>query len=133
MFLDTNVLAAGIAGTGLCADLLDYVKQVHEAVCCEQVHQELPKALKKMRLEPFIIEIACEEMRRSCLTVPTPTRPPKQSRDPKDDAILQAALDADCGWLVSGDKDLTSLKRVQRMPITTPRDFLEALGVVDPY
>ena len=58
--------------------------------------------------------------------VPEPPKASKKTRDPHDDAILQAALDAGCDWLLSGDKDLTSLGKAGKMRIATPRSFLEA-------
>lgn len=133
VFIGTNVWASGLAATGLCADLLDFVQQRHQAVVSPTVLRELPKALRRLGLEEDVVQAACFVTQDVCQGVPEPAKAERRSRDPKDDLVLQAALDADCDWLVSGDKDLTSLKRVQRMPITTPRDFLEALGVVDPY
>lgn len=134
VFIDSNVWVAGFAGTGLCADLLDYVKQKHQALLSERVLQELEKGLRKQlrQIEP-VIEAACREARAMSMIAEAPAKVVARCRDPKDDPILQAALDADGDWLVSGDADLSSLKRVQRMPITTPRDFLEAMGVEEPW
>ena len=123
---------AAYAGTGLCAELVLYVQQRHLAVASEQVLEEFERALvKKLRLEKAQAAQWRSQVCEMAHCVPTPARPSKLCRDPKDDAILQAALAAGCEFLVTGDADLTCLKRVKQMPILTPRDFLEALGVED--
>ena len=89
--------------------------------------------VKKFKADPAHVEALAADIRRFATVHSHVLRPHQRTLDPKDDPILQAALDADADWLVTGDADLTVLKRVQRMPITTPRDFLEALGVEEPW
>jgi putative PIN family toxin of toxin-antitoxin system len=135
VFVDTNVHIAAFTGSQLCTELLVFVRQRHHLVVCPQVLDEFERGLiKKLKQSPAVAAHFRQRLERRCLVQAQPSGPvPKRSRDPKDDPILQAALDADCDWLVSGDVDLTSLKRFQGMPITTPRDFLEALGVEEPF
>lgn len=45
-------------------------------------------------------------------------------RDPKDDMVIECALRAGAECLVTGDKDLLSLKKYQSIRILTPRAFL---------
>jgi uncharacterized protein len=134
VFLDSNVLISAFLGSELCAELLVFLKQKHQIALCPQVLEELERALvKKIKLPAETVRSWKGQLEKVVRMQPDPKQAPKRCRDPKDNAILQAALDADCDWLVSGDSDLTSLKRVERMPITTPRDFMEAMGVEEPF
>lgn len=46
-------------------------------------------------------------------------------RDPDDDKYLEAAAGGNAQVLVSGDKDLLVLKKIDGIPILTPRAFLQ--------
>ncbi|MBU0896635.1 MAG: putative toxin-antitoxin system toxin component, PIN family [Candidatus Omnitrophica bacterium] len=48
------------------------------------------------------------------------------SRDPKDNMVLETALEAKANFIVTGDKDLLSLKAFP-ISIITPKKFLEHL------
>lgn len=121
---------AAYLGSSLCAELTIFVRQRHQLVCSEQVLREFVVTLrKKFKAPEAVAEAWVGQILEYSHVQADPAHAPKRSRDPKDDPILQAALDADCDWLVSGDADLTALKRVKGMPISSPRDFLEAMGV----
>jgi uncharacterized protein len=125
---------AAYLGSSLCAELTLFVRQRHRLVCSDQVLREFADKLKvKFKASASVTGAWVAQIRVYSQVQTDPLHAPKRSRDPKDDRILQAALDADCDWLVSGDSDLTSLKRVKGMPITTPRDFLEAMGVEESF
>jgi predicted nucleic acid-binding protein len=125
---------AAFTGSRLCTEVVVFVRQRHQLVLSQLVLDEFERGLiKKLKQSPSVAGMYRRQLELRCLVQPEPKHAPKRSRDPKDDPILQAALDADCDWLISGDADLTSLKRVQGMPISTPRDFLEALGVEESF
>ncbi len=88
---------------------------------------------EKFRVQPALLKKLEAEFRTSCEVLNQKPVSKARVRDKKDDPILQAALDGHCDWMISGDKDLTSLKKVEGMPISSPRDFLETLGVEEPY
>ncbi len=46
--------------------------------------------------------------------------------DPTDDPILECAVSARAGVIVSGDRDLIQLGTFRSIAITTPRQFLDA-------
>lgn len=52
---------------------------------------------------------------------------PIVTEDPGDDIYLQTAVQADAGFVVSGDEHLLTLKEHQGIAIITPRLFLELL------
>lgn len=48
-------------------------------------------------------------------------------RDPKDNIIVECAIDADSDFIVTGDNHLLSLPTVERVSIVTPADFMNRL------
>jgi predicted nucleic acid-binding protein len=128
------VWVAAHLGSPLCAELLIYVHQRHQLVVSPQVLREFERNLRvKFKVPEPVVVAWLTRISRDCLSHDPSGAAPKRSRDPKDDPIIQAALEAACDWLVSGDSDLTSLKRVKGMPICSPRDFLETMGVEEPF
>lgn len=59
--------------------------------------------------------------------VELPTNIPAISRDPDDDRVIACAVVGRADVIVSGDKDLLTLKQVGRIPILTAAEFLERL------
>jgi len=49
-------------------------------------------------------------------------------RDPKDDFILECAQTGNADLIVTGDKDLLSLKSFGSIQIVTPRQYLDISG-----
>ncbi len=47
--------------------------------------------------------------------------------DPKDDHVLAAAVETGCGFVVTGDKHLLSLRTFRGIEIVTPRELLERM------
>jgi putative PIN family toxin of toxin-antitoxin system len=63
--------------------------------------------------------------------VPASERKQRWSRDPEDDKFIRCATAGKCARLVSGDADLLSLKRVGKVAIVSPAEFLAVLGEID--
>ena len=55
-----------------------------------------------------------------------PTRRIQVCRDPKDNMIIEAALEGAAEYIVTGDEDLLALKKSETIRIVTPRIFLAA-------
>lgn len=54
----------------------------------------------------------------------------KICRDEKDDFLLNLAIDGKADYLITGDKDLLILQKVENTLILTYKDFLTELGEV---
>lgn len=64
-------------------------------------------------------------MQTIALLVPTITEPiPSVTRDTKDDYLLAYAVVGRADYVVTGDKDLLVLGKVDRMKIISPQDFV---------
>ena len=48
-------------------------------------------------------------------------------RDPKDDQVLEIAVNGEADYIVTGDADLLALHPFRGIPIMTPGDFIETL------
>ncbi len=53
------------------------------------------------------------------------TYPIHACRDPKDDMILEVAVNGDAQAIVTGDRDLLSLNPFHRIPIVTPAKYMK--------
>ena len=128
VFLDTNVLVSGFATRGLCADVVREVLTSHDLVISTQLLSELRRVLRdKIGLPPgFVAEII--EMLKQDAHLFKPTHIPDVAlRDRSDLPILSSALNGKADLLVTGDKELLSLGRVESLEIVSPRGFWETL------
>lgn len=62
------------------------------------------------------------------VTIPASKSRQRWSRDPEDDKFIRCAQAGKCARLVTGDNDLLSLKRVGKVSILSPAEFLGRLG-----
>jgi putative PIN family toxin of toxin-antitoxin system len=128
VFLDTNVLASAAATRGLCADVLREVFARHELLISSQVLSELSRVLKsKFAMTGELIDDFLWLLQQDTIQV-EPISPPKVELQDKDDlAILGAAIEGGAEVLVTGDKEVLALGRVESLEILSPRQFWEKL------
>ncbi len=67
------------------------------------------------------------KIRKSFMIV-NPTRDINVIRDPDDDRILEAAIEGNCDYIVTGDKDLLDLKKYKKIKILTSEQFLSEIS-----
>jgi putative PIN family toxin of toxin-antitoxin system len=127
--LDANVIVSAlISRSGAPAQLVQlWLEGEYELVVCEALIAEVERALAYLKLRKRIAaEDAAEVvrvLREVAEVVPDPDAPPPvRSPDAADDYLLALAA-RERVPLVSGDADLLGLG--QRLPILTPRQFLE--------
>ena len=53
----------------------------------------------------------------------------KECRDPKDNPVLETAIESCVHFIVTGDKDLLVLSPFRNIAIVSPKDFLKRLNV----
>src|SRR5689334_20014569 len=121
--LDSNVLIAAFISRGLCSEILEDCLKNHEMVLSNFLLEETRRLLsRKFHMAPADIEEYVRVLSlHSVLVNPTPF-PKPVCRDPQDDAVLGTALAGRAPFLVSGDKDLLSLKRYRTIRILSPRE-----------
>jgi putative PIN family toxin of toxin-antitoxin system len=133
--LDTNVLVSGfILPKSRPAQILHlWRKQKVEVITSTPMIQELeavlqyPKLRKKYSLDTVNIDRFVRQVQKRSTYSPVIRKPAVFIRDPKDLVVLGTALSGKADFLVTGDKDLLSLKhhpKLGRVKIVTVSEFL---------
>ena len=133
IFLDTNVLVAAMATRGLCADVLREVLTSHQLVVSPPLLAELKRVLRqKLRIPAELINEAIEVLQQDA-HLAAPSKIPDIDIQDKDDlVILSSALGGKADLLVTGDKELLDLGKVEDLQIISPRAFWEILKAQPP-
>jgi hypothetical protein len=132
LILDTNILlSALLSPMGASAKLLDaWERKAFTLVACDALVAELREVAGRpffrARLRASAAELLAAGVRDFsfyCRDLPSgPVAP-----DPKDSFLLALAEAGQAGYLVTGDKELLSLKRHKATRIVTPAAMVEAL------
>ncbi len=134
VFLDTNVLASSIATRGLCSELLESIIHDHELLTCLPVLQELERVLlDKFHLPGPVVEGFLGLLKTEGRVVASQKTPSIPIRDAGDIPILACALAGEADVFVTGDKELLDLRKIDDLPIVSPRDlWLQLAGLEEP-
>ena len=129
---DTNVLISGIFWAGLLKQALQLARERRiDLVTSEQLLAELQDVLtrpdKPFRLSSAEADKVITEVRRY-MRVVIPVRKVTACRDPKDNAVLEAALAGRVSYLVTGDPDLRDLGQFEGIEIVDVRTFVTLVG-----
>jgi len=126
VFLDTNVLVSAYATRGLCADVLREVLASHRLVISDPLLVELNRVLRnKLGIPTELAKEVADQLRRDGLPSRPGALPEAPIQDRKDLAVLSCALEGHSDLLVTGDKELLDLGRVETLEIVSPRAFWE--------
>jgi len=121
---DTNVLIAAFISHGTCAELLEYCIHHHDLFTSKYIFKELHDNLVlKFKLSRREAAEA-SKLLLTRMTLIEPSHIEKRiCRDPKDDPILGTAIAGKCQCIITGDKDLLTLKQYKDIDIISPLDF----------
>ena len=122
-------MVSGFTTRGLCADLVREVLARHTLITSEHVLAETEDVLLNRFGVPreAVTEIVALLRRQEIAELPDPL-PAIEIRDPDDLAVVAAAIGSRADFLVTGDKDITSLAPLQQVRITTPREFWNTIS-----
>jgi putative PIN family toxin of toxin-antitoxin system len=125
--IDTNVLISAIFFDGLPEKLIDMVlSDTVTAIISEDILREyeatLQDMIQKLNVAKFNFSFAALFEH---FIVVAPQSQIKICRDPDDDKFINCAVDTDCEYIVSGDKDLLVLKNYEKVQILTIREFFD--------
>ena len=124
ILLDTNVLIAAFVARGLCHELLEHCVRQHRLITSNFVIEEFrDKLSNKLKYKPEAINQAIELLLSRMKVVQSTSLNDRVCRDPDDDYILAAAIEGECDCIITGDKDLLTLKRYEGIEILSPSDF----------
>jgi putative PIN family toxin of toxin-antitoxin system len=124
LVLDTNVLIAAFLTRGVCAELLEYVVKRHEPVCSAYILQEFhEKLVEKFKVSRRDSDAAVRLLASRFAMVDPVELGQRVCRDPHDDPVLGTALAGRCACLITGDRDLLSLRSFRGIAILSPQQF----------
>ena len=128
IFLDTNVLASAFTTRGLCADLFRTVLAKEELLVGEIVLKELQRVLHDKFHMPKDLAKEVVVMLREFPVVQVPKQlPALPIRDRDDIPVIASAIAAGAEFLVTGDKEMLSLRSKLPLRILSPRQMWEVL------
>lgn len=133
--LDTNVLVAAlISGVGAPAGLLLALRVgAFELVASPGLLADLREVLYRDRFRAYVtveqVDAYVATIERDAVVVPDPEPPTAAplASDPDDEHLVSLARAARVHALVTGDARLLELRG--RVPVATPREFLDTLDV----
>lgn len=126
---DTNILISGTFWPGLSRLLIHLARHgLIVLLSSPDILQEIERTLRGPEFQ-----LKNREVDRILRDVMSYTRPGRRYkinfpalRDSRDKHILELAAGSKADHIVSGDRDMTSLKRVNQIPILTAREFFQA-------
>ena len=129
--LDTNVLVSGLLfPNGLPSRLLDSaIERQFEMVLSDYILEEVDEVLSRIPGVPITTRHAAVKVLMDSCRLVIPAKGAWAVRDPKDLPIVGTAVAGQVDYLVTGDKDLLSLRKVATVLIVTPRSFASIMAV----
>jgi len=128
ILLDTNVYVSAILFNGKPRLILEeIIEEKVFAFISNDILKEFEDTLSKpkFKLTNDFIQIVVSEIRDiTKLTNTTPLNNYLDLRDRDDYHILEAAYSAKVDYLITGDKDLLSLKKIREFNIVNPEEYL---------
>lgn len=129
LVLDTNVVASGLLWDGRPAQLIDAAQAGElELFTSRVLLAELTRILRRAKFAKAIAasgasldDLVLGYTELVTLVTPAPI-PPTVLNDLDDDHVLACALASNAELIVSGDRDLLSLKTFRSIPIITPAE-----------
>ena len=133
VFLDTNIIFSAFTTRGLCVDLFREILAEHTLVTSDYILSETQDVLTRRFKVPedTVIEIIAL-LRKQEIAIPPATLPQIAVRDLDDLPVLAAAIESKADYLVSGDKEITSLFPLKEIKIATPREFWTVISKIHP-
>jgi uncharacterized protein len=127
VILDTNVFISAFIFGGKIQNIFELLlDDSFELVTCEELNNEiLDKLINKFKISETKFEIVISIFTKSidCKL----KKIEKHTRDPKDDFLIQLAIESNADYLVSGDKDVLILKEISGTKIILPSEFLKLI------
>jgi hypothetical protein len=127
--LDANVIVSAVLlPDSLTRKAFDRACKQGRIVVSEEVVNELDDVLRRPRLNKYIheeerIQFLMELLREAQLVRVACTV--SDCRDPKDNKYLELAITTKASCIISGDQDLLVLSPFRKIPVLTPREFLD--------
>jgi len=122
---DTNVWLSALYFAGNEAKIVHQIEENNiTSVTSEFILQELKEKMVVKFETPTYAANATVSYITSISEIVTLKGKDFRLRDPDDNKVLETAAVGKCNFLITGDKDLLTLKKYQQIQIVTPAQFL---------
>lgn len=127
--LDTNVIVSGVIYKGKPRRVLELsLEEKIKAVISPILLAELAETLaKKFSLTSEQVNLTEQEI-KDVFEIVYPTETLHIQKDEDDNRVLEAAVEGNCNYIVTGDKELLNLGIFKGIKILTAAQFLNILG-----
>ncbi len=126
--VDTNVIVSGVVAEGVCRDIVKRYLPACDLITSPALLAELAETMRdKFGLNPEDLPLLKIYADTATIVKPNPL-PHPVCRDRDDDELLATALAGEAEVILSGEKDLLTLKEFQGIKILSPRQFIEWLN-----
>ncbi len=132
--LDSNVLISAYVFGGKPENVFKLIvsEKIHGITSAVLISEFLDILRKKFGVsQAEILEI--EEEIKNTFELVYPSRTINVSRDPDDNRVIEAAVEGNCDYIITGDKDLLDLKKFKNIKILTAEQFLQIHSIKNPY
>lgn len=122
--LDTNIYIAAALYNGLSREVLDFIfeNSLVTLIISEEILQELRSKLNiKFHWSQERINFYLDNIRIMAKLVDSSEKLSGISRDPKDNKIIECAVDGDADLIVTLDQDLIKVKKFRQIGIIHPK------------
>jgi uncharacterized protein len=100
-----------------------------EILLSSELLAELSDVLGRKKFDRFVTSEERDEFLETFIDQAILIEKVQECRDPKDDKILELALNGQAQYIVSGDKDLLVLNPFRAVKIVTAEEFLKAVNL----
>ena len=124
--IDANVAIAAAATRGLCEAIMELCIEQHQIILCRGILDEIEDKLRnKLKIPRPIISEFVKLLESNAQVLRPGIIDSAACRDPNDLMVLGVAISGDADAIITGDKDLLTLKSYKGVKIVTPRTFWE--------
>ena len=130
LILDANIYISAVLFGGKPGEVYLYgLREAYDLYVSPHILEEMDKCLsEKFDWDKKVVNAYIQQIKRIAHYYNVQNIVSGICRDPKDDHILSLAVEADADYIVSGDKDLLSLKNFHAIKILDAGKYLEILA-----
>jgi putative PIN family toxin of toxin-antitoxin system len=130
---DTNVIVSAVLfKTSNPSKAFRYALKYSEVLLSLELLEELSDVLGREKFDRFVTSEERDEFLETLVEraiLVEITERVQECRDPKDDKILELALNGQAEYIISGDKDLLVLNPFRDVKIIAAEEFLRAVQI----
>lgn len=130
--VDTNVFISGLLKSPSCRKIIDLLKEdKFTLVISVQILDELIGVISRPKFHNVITRENAEKLIETIKSQGILIKPAERidviKENPEDNRFLEAAIESNVDFIISGDNHLLKLKSFRNIPIISPKEFLSRL------